>query len=645
MPYPNYHAARINNPDMYIRFVTVTNDTENFDWLPNGVIVMLGFTEDGKSEFQSIRFRKDKFTVEEAKKWLKDHNIEYIDFEPAAGEKSFDTMYSFGSQVKSDGEKLAGYLVVFSDENNPDSYGDFFSKDTDFGFADTIKCPVFFHHCLPIETKDGIIDFPHQIGEVTLRKDDYGIEIIDGVLYNWILDANDITLKRIYNTIKKALKRGLLGWSSGTAGHLVLREHVKEDIYKIKRWLLGLDASLTPMPAGAVQGTWAFIKSDNQSVILDELESACDEGNSSDSLPSQSAELKNILNQNNTKPQKEKKTMENQINIDELKKSIVDEVKNVVLDAMKSEPAVKNVPNINVKTKRGDDEVKAFEYWLRTGDSGAYKTEVPLVEGDTDSGGVLVPADFYGKIVEKRDEISFPRAAGATVITTSGKSITIPVEATVESPSSTNEGTAYDDNETKPFDEVNVTVTKYTKLVKVSEELLLDNKTNLVEFLTRKFGLKFGRLENTLATTILLAGGTEKALSAATGISATDINNLYYDLSSEYRDNAVWVMAKETEGKVRAIQGQPLVFANTPSPLLGDNVYNTASMPAIGAGNKSVIVGNMEYLALVERAAFTLKRLDERFADSGYIGFLATARLGFAVTQAEAIIVGKHPTA
>jgi len=37
----------------------------------------------GPTKVQAIRFPKDKFSVKEAKKWLKDHKRKYILFEPA----------------------------------------------------------------------------------------------------------------------------------------------------------------------------------------------------------------------------------------------------------------------------------------------------------------------------------------------------------------------------------------------------------------------------------------------------------------------------------------------------------------------------------------------------------------------------------
>ena len=57
--------------------------------------------------------------------------------------------------------------------------------------------------------------------------------LIDAVLYN----------RKQYDEMLDAL-----GWSSGTAAHLVEREKVGKSFW-VKAWPLGLDASLTPSPA------------------------------------------------------------------------------------------------------------------------------------------------------------------------------------------------------------------------------------------------------------------------------------------------------------------------------------------------------------------------------------------------------------
>lgn len=83
MPYANEHAARLHDPRKYDEF-----RRENDAGGP-GVDFIYGiWTEDGerKSEIQAIRFDAKKFTPSEAKKWLKDHDYDPIEFEEATGE-------------------------------------------------------------------------------------------------------------------------------------------------------------------------------------------------------------------------------------------------------------------------------------------------------------------------------------------------------------------------------------------------------------------------------------------------------------------------------------------------------------------------------------------------------------------------------
>ena len=83
-PYPNEHSARINSPDKYIRFRRQNNK------LGQGIHVIFGITEDEKVEIQTIRFSSSKFSVEEAKTWLKDHDFKPIKFEPAIKKESYN---------------------------------------------------------------------------------------------------------------------------------------------------------------------------------------------------------------------------------------------------------------------------------------------------------------------------------------------------------------------------------------------------------------------------------------------------------------------------------------------------------------------------------------------------------------------------
>lgn len=69
-PYPKEHAFRINDPDGYKEF-----RREN-DAFGDGVSAIWGIYEDDgetESEVQTIRFDASKFTMEQARKWMKDH--------------------------------------------------------------------------------------------------------------------------------------------------------------------------------------------------------------------------------------------------------------------------------------------------------------------------------------------------------------------------------------------------------------------------------------------------------------------------------------------------------------------------------------------------------------------------------------------
>jgi len=76
MPYPNEHSARILDPD------AEHDEVRSMEMAP-GIRAILYITG-GKSKVQALRFDKDRFTPEAAKRWCADHGYKPISFEPAA---------------------------------------------------------------------------------------------------------------------------------------------------------------------------------------------------------------------------------------------------------------------------------------------------------------------------------------------------------------------------------------------------------------------------------------------------------------------------------------------------------------------------------------------------------------------------------
>lgn len=154
-----------------------------------------------------------------------------------------DVLISYGGAVKAttleDGSvKLGGYLVRFSDPDNLDLTGEFFTESTNYGAA--AKSAGWFNHRCPVKYDQKVTGYAKQLeNEAILTKDEKGIfaEIILGAHNEYEKMIADLGIK------------GALGWSSGTASHLVDRKQHENGAVEILTWPLGLDASLTPTPA------------------------------------------------------------------------------------------------------------------------------------------------------------------------------------------------------------------------------------------------------------------------------------------------------------------------------------------------------------------------------------------------------------
>jgi hypothetical protein len=146
-----------------------------------------------------------------------------------------------GGECKALGDgKVGGYLVVFGSADAPDLVGDYFTADTDFRLGQTgAKSVVLFDHGLDPTLGKSIV------GEVSLKVDAKGVWA-EGVLK--ARESYSAAVKEIIGKDLPDLIAGKkLGWSSGTAAHLVERKKVGA-AYQITTWPLGLDASLTATP-------------------------------------------------------------------------------------------------------------------------------------------------------------------------------------------------------------------------------------------------------------------------------------------------------------------------------------------------------------------------------------------------------------
>lgn len=308
------------------------------------------------------------------------------------------------------------------------------------------------------------------------------------------------------------------------------------------------------------------------------------------------------------------------------------------------------------KTGRATDEYRQ-NFW----DMMRSKTPMPQVVnalqiGTDSEGGYLVPDEYERILVEALEEENVFRQL-AKVIRTSSGDRKIPVVATKGTASWIDEEGAYLESDDS-FGQVSIGAYKVGTMIKVSEELLNDSVFDLEAYISREFARRIGAKEEEAFFTgdgsgkplgvLAAAGGAETGVTAAsaTAITADELIDLFYSLKAPYRRNAVWVLNDSTIKAIRKLkdnQGQylwqPSLTTGAPDLLLGKPVRTSAYMPAIAADAKTVAFGDFSYYWIADRQGRSFKRLNELYAATGQVGFLASQRVDGKLVLPEAIKV------
>ena len=308
------------------------------------------------------------------------------------------------------------------------------------------------------------------------------------------------------------------------------------------------------------------------------------------------------------------------------------------------------------KTGRASDDYRK-NFW------NAMRSKVPMpsvtdaLQVGTDSeGGYLVPDEYERTLVEALEEENVFRQM-AKVIKTSSGDRKIPVVASKGTASWIDEEGAFPESDDS-FGQVSIGAYKLGTMIKVSEELLNDSVFDLQSYISREFARRIGAKEEEAFFTgdgkgkplgVLAAkGGAEAGVTAAsaTAVTADELMDLYYALKSPYRKKSVWVLNDSTIKAIRKLKDgngqylwQPSLTAGTPDTILGRPVKTSAYMPAIAAGAKSIAFGDFSYYWIADRQGRSFKRLNELFAATGQVGFLASQRVDGRLILAEAVKV------
>lgn len=317
---------------------------------------------------------------------------------------------------------------------------------------------------------------------------------------------------------------------------------------------------------------------------------------------------------------------------------------------------IKEKPHVAEKELKAGKASNEYRnaFWQVMRSKAGFEVKNALQVGTDSEGGYLVPDEFEHTLVQALEEENIFRGLATTIQTSSGDR-KIPVVATKGEASWVDEeGTIPESDDA--FGQVSIGAYKLATMIKVSEELLNDSVFDLENYIAVEFGRRIGNKEEEAffigdgvgkPTGVLDAtGGGQlgKTTSGTTSISFDEIMDLFYSLKSPYRKNATFLMNDSTVKAIRKLKDgngqyiwQPSMTAGTPDMVLNRPILTSTYMPEIAAGNKTVVFGDFKYYWIADRQGRSFKRLNELFAVTGQVGFVATQRVDGKLILPEAV--------
>lgn len=277
-----------------------------------------------------------------------------------------------------------------------------------------------------------------------------------------------------------------------------------------------------------------------------------------------------------------------------------------------------------------------------------------LQVGADSEGGYLAPDEYQRTLIDALQEQNIFRPLANVIQTDSGER-KIPVVASHGTASWMDEEAAYTESD-DAFGQVSIGAFKLGTMIKVSEELLRDSVFDLPSYIAKEFARRIGAAEEEAFLTgngtgrptglLNTTGGAETGVTAAlaTEITFDEVMDLFYSLRAPYRKNAVFIMNDSTVKALRKLKNgngdyiwQPSVKAGTPDTILNRPVYTSAYMPELAKSKKPILFGDMGYYWVADRQGRSFKRLNELFAATGQVGFMASERVDGKLILPEAV--------
>jgi len=295
-----------------------------------------------------------------------------------------------------------------------------------------------------------------------------------------------------------------------------------------------------------------------------------------------------------------------------------------------------------------------------------------LYAGDATTGGFFASTDFMDELIAYRLLIS-PMRRVCRIQQTSGEKVQMPSLANDTTVYWATEQANFTDSADPTVGMINIPVHEMRGLLKVSQQNLEDSLFNLEDFMKDRLVKNFAKKEGaaflngtgagqprgllsypTRATTSYAGGSAGKnnvtdaiayvASTGATGkITADDVLNVEMDLKSDYDAGATYVFTRGTLNTIRLFKDsmqrplwQPFAGGDLPSQIYNRPYVEMPDMPEIASGAFPIAVGDFSNYMIVDRITLNFQQLNELYAASGLVGFIARLRVGGDILIPEA---------
>ena len=317
---------------------------------------------------------------------------------------------------------------------------------------------------------------------------------------------------------------------------------------------------------------------------------------------------------------------------------------------------ITNKPNAQVagevKKGRATDEYKKA-FWDNMRNKNSYEVTNALSIGTDSEGGYLCPDEYERTLVQALEDEVFFRSL-ANVIRTSSGDRKIPIVTSKGAAAWIDEGGQFPESDDS-FGQTSIGAHKLATMIKVSDELLNDSVFNIEQYIAKEFARRIGAKEE---EAFFVGDGTGKPIGifnttggADTGVEVTgtsitfdDVMDLYYSLRAPYRNKATWLLNDSTVKAIRKLKDgngnyiwQPSVREGEPDRILNRPYRTSIYVPEIAAGNRIMAFGDFSYYWIADRQGRSFKRLNELFATTGQVGFLASERVDGKLVLSEAV--------